>query len=91
MFLFLVILLWVAYYKDQTPLNTLKWWFWVDTTISVQESLSTSSEKEKAVDVTETIKETVEKEWWSNSDTSSTLSEADKEAARKLIDWLIAK
>lgn len=97
-FLFLVVVLWVAFYNDKTPLNVLKWWFGVESSVYVKENLSNSSEAAKQVDVTEKIKETVEQENEQNTiaasgstNTSSQLSEEDIKATQALVDELIVK
>lgn len=94
-FLFLVVVLWVAFYNDKTPLNVLKWWFGVEQSVYVKDTLSNSSEEEKKVDVTEKMKETVEDEGWATGqvsatgDSSSGLSQQDRDATKALVDQLI--
>lgn len=97
-FLFLVTLLAIAFYKEQTPLQTLQGWFWVDTQQDVsQQNIQNEAEIQKTVDTTDTIKDIVNQEQDMQDTTTSlptgsvnnTLSEEDKEAARKLIDNLI--
>jgi hypothetical protein len=92
-FLFLVIVLWVGFYQDKTPLNVLKWWFGVENSIAVNETISNSSEEAKKIDITEKIKETVQKEGWVKDpqNTSSQLSEEDIKATKALVDELIIK
>lgn len=93
-FLFLVIVLWVAFYNDKTPLNVLKWWFGVESSVYVKENLSNSAEAAKQIDVTEKIKETVENELtWATEEInpSSKLSEEDIKATKALVDELIVK
>ena len=92
-FLFLVVVLWVAFYNDKTPLNVLKGWFGVEQSVYVKENLSNSSEEAKKVDVTEKIKEIVEKEVWTtwSVNSSSQLSEEDIKATQALVNELIVK
>lgn len=94
-FLFLVVVLGVAFYNDKTPLNVLKWWFWVESSIYVKEDISNSSEAAKQVDVTEKIKEVVENEqtntWAETINPSSQLSEEDIKATQALVNELIVK
>ena len=92
-FLFLVVVLWVAFYNDKTPLNVLKGWFGVEQSVYVKENLSNSSEEAKKVDVTEKIKEIVEKEVWTtwSANSSSQLSEEDIKATQALVNELIVK
>lgn len=95
-FLFLVVVLWVAFYNDKTPLRVLKWWFGVEQSVYVKETLSNSSEAEKQVDITEKIKETVQQEqtsatWTVNINPSSKLSEEDIKATQSLVNELIVK
>ncbi len=98
-FLFLVVLLGIAFYKDRTPLSVLRQRFWAEEVIVVQSQ--DASEQQKQVDTTEEIKETVSDEWWPTSFSSSTwstgnnsstaLTEEDKKAMRSIVDWLIVK
>lgn len=94
-FLFLVVVLWVAFYNDKTPLNLLKWWFWVEKSVYVKEDISNSSEEAKEIDVTEKMKEEVDEEnagsYWTSTNTSSQLSEEDIKATKALVDELIVK
>ncbi len=117
----LVSVVWIAFVQEKTPLNLLRWWFWIEADAWVLAPQEAASEAEKAKDVEEKIEDIVWDETtepidnipmstgstntWNQSssgDTSSTsqtpsspwtnagaLSEADKKAARDLIDALI--
>jgi hypothetical protein len=113
----LVTILWIAFVQEKTPLNLLRWRFWIEADAWVMLPSETASEAQKAENVEEKIEDVIGDEttdtnrevpiatgssttwsttsWTATAQTSTatqgggSLSEADKKAARDLIDALI--
>lgn len=95
-FLFLVVVLWVAFYQEKTPLRVLQSRFWITDTVIVQEVVTWDAEWDLVIltgtqNTWDSTTTTGNGTTWTITVDTSALSEEDKKSTEKILNGLIVR